>query len=454
MPDSQNAETRRAADNAVLSTDVLAALRRRAEDSQQMKVALPLEMIKEMKPEDAQLLFHELRVHQIELELQNEELRRAHVELDAARERYFDLYDLAPVGYCTVNEEGRILEANLTAATLLGVTRSALVKRLITGFIHGAHLTAYRDCCALVHASGQIQSCDVQMVRGDGKLVWVGLAANLANGLAGATTLRVMLKDISERVQMDLALKDQNLELERARVLADKANRAKSDFLASMSHELRSPLNAILGFAQLMDAGTPAPTPAQKSAIDQIIHGGWYLLDLVNEILDLATIESGQFALAMAPESLADVLLDCQTMIGPQATAQGIEVSFPEFDQPCVVQTDRRRLKQVMINLLSNAIKYNRKQGTVTVSWSLRAHNMVRISVQDSGPGLAAEQLVHLFQPFNRLGQELGPLEGSGIGLVVCKRLVEMMGGSIGVHSTLGEGSVFWFELALAEAVT
>lgn len=450
--DSRKSATPRVEDDSVISTDALKALRRRAEDSHQIKVALPLEIIKEMKPEDSQLLFHELRVHQIELELQNEELRRAQVELETARERYFDLYDMAPVGYCTVDEAGHILEANLTAAKMLGLTRAALVKQKFTRFMDKSQQPTYLQCCAMARGSGQTQSCDLQMRRGDSQPIWIGLAANLAKGTSGSTTLRVILKDITERVRLDKALKEQNLELERTRALADKANHAKSEFLSSMSHELRSPLNAILGFAQLMEVGTPAPTPAQKSAIDQIIHGGWYLLDLVNEILDLAVIESGQLALAMAPESLADVLLDCQTMIEPQAATRGIQISFPTFEQPCVVQVDRRRLKQVMINLLSNAIKYNRQGGTVTVSWSLRAHNTVRISVQDTGQGLAAEQLGHLFQPFNRLGQELGPLEGTGIGLVVCKRLVEMMGGSIGVHSTLGEGSVFWFELVLTSA--
>ncbi|MBB1076949.1 PAS domain-containing sensor histidine kinase [Rhodoferax sp. 4810] len=452
MPDSPKATPPPALDDKTSPVPALTSLRRRAEDSHQLKVALPLDMIEQMKPEDAQALFHELRVHQIELELQNEELRRAHNELDAARERYFDLYDMAPVGYCTVNEEGRILEVNLTAATLLGVTRSVLVKRLIAGFMATEHLPTYRHCCELVFASGQTQTCDVQMIHGSGKLIWVNLAVNATKGLAGVSTLRVTLKDITERIRLDAALKEQNVELERTRALADKANRAKSDFLANMSHELRSPLNAILGFAQLMDAGTPAPTPAQKSAIDQIIHGGWYLLDLVNEILDLASIESGQMALAMAPEKLVDVLQDCQTMIEPQAAARAVRVSFVPFEQPCKVLMDRRRLKQVMINLLSNAIKYNRNGGTVEVSVSLRSHGFVRISVQDNGQGLAAEQLGHLFQPFNRLGQEGGPQEGSGIGLVVSKRLVEMMGGTIGVHSTLGVGSVFWFEVALAPA--
>jgi PAS domain S-box-containing protein len=436
----------------VTSNANLKALRRRAEDRHRLKVDLPLEMIKEMTPEDAQLLFQELRVHQIELQMQNEELRRTHADLDAARERYFDLYDMAPVGYCTVNDEGRIVEANLTAATLLGVTRSALVKRLITHFIHLDHRPAYRDCCAQVHASGQTRSCDLQMICGDGTPIWVNVSANLAKDTDGTTSLRVTLVDVTERKRLDAEMKAQNEELERTRLLAEKASRAKSDFLASMSHELRSPLNAILGFAQLMETSTPAPTMTQKSSLDQIIHGGWYLLDLVNEILDLASIESGQMALSMAPESLADVFLDCQTLIQPQAAIHGIRLHFPTFAQPCVVRVDRRRLKQVLINLLSNAIKYNRQGGAVDVDWSLRPQGRVRISVRDTGAGLTAEQLDLLFQPFNRLDQALGPLEGTGIGLVVSKRLMEMMGGTIGAHSTLGQGSIFWFELALAGA--
>ncbi|WP_180127637.1 PAS domain-containing sensor histidine kinase [Rhodoferax sp. BLA1] len=430
---------------------VLQSLRRRAQDSHQLKAPLPLEMLKVMQPEDAQLLYHELRVHQIELEMQNEELRRVQLELEQARERYFDLYDMAPVGYCTVDGEGQIQEANLTAATLLGVTRSALVKLRITHFMPMVQRKIYQQCCALLDTFGKTQTCELQMITGVGQPIWVSLAINMARGVSGAVTLRVMLKDVSEQVRLDAILQVKNAELERARQLADKANSAKSDFLTSMSHELRSPLNAILGFAQLMEASRPPPTPAQKSSIDQIIHGGWYLLGLVNEILDLASIEAGQLALALARESLEEVLADCQTMIEPQATARGLVVSFPSFAQPCLVQADRRRLKQVVINLLSNAIKYNRQHGTVTVSLSQPAPGRVRLSVQDDGLGLSPEQVANLFQPFNRLGQEGGAQEGTGIGLAVSKRLVEMMGGSIGVSSRVGVGSVFWFELALAE---
>jgi PAS domain S-box-containing protein len=438
-----------AGEDTLISMGALQSLRRRAEDSDRSRVLLPLHMVKEMTPEDAQLLFHELRVHQIELELQNEELRRVQVELELARERYFDLYDMAPVGYCTVNEEGLVLEANLTAATMLGVARSVLVKRPLTSFMHKAQQHIYHACCQQLRANGHTQTCDLQMHKVDGKLIWVNLAANLSKGSAGATTLRVTLRDITDRVGLDTQLMEKNAELELTRLVADKANQAKSEFLASMSHELRSPLNAILGFAQLMDAGRPAPTPAQKSAIDQILHGGWYLLELINEILDLASIESGKLSMAVSPESLADVLQDCKTLIEPQAAASDVLVRFPSFDQPCFVRADRRRLKQVMINLLSNAIKYNHAKGTVDVSWSLCPGGRVRISLQDSGKGLTTDQLAQLFQPFNRLGQEAGPLEGTGIGLVVSKRLVELMGGSIGAHSTPGVGSLFWFDLAL-----
>jgi PAS domain S-box-containing protein len=449
-PETDDTPQTRTADEAVISVDALQLLRRRAQDRHQTKVALPLEMLKAMRPEDAQLLYHELRVHQIELELQNEALRRVQLELETARERYFDLYDMAPVGYCTVNSAGQILEANLTAADLLGVPRSALIQLDITHFMPLAQRQIYLDCCALLDTFGQTQTRELQMISGGGQPIWVRLSANMARGADGAITLRVMLEDVSERVQLDAILQVKNTELERARQLADKANSAKSDFLTSMSHELRSPLNAILGFAQLMEVGSPAPTAAQKSSIDQIIHGGWYLLDLVNEILDLASIESGQLALAMASESLADLLADCQTMIEPQASASHIAVQFPVFAQPCRVLADRRRLKQVVINLLSNAIKYNRQQGTVNISFSLATPGFVRLSVQDDGHGLTPEQVSNLFQPFNRLGQEGGAQEGTGIGLAVSKRLVEMMGGRIGASSQVGVGSVFWFELALA----
>ena len=254
-------------------------------------------------------------------------------------------------------------------------------------------------------------------------------------------------RDVTERKRFERALQENNVELERARAAAEKANLAKSDFLSSMSHELRSPLNAILGFAQLINSDSPQPTSSQAASIDQILRAGWYLLDLINEILDLAQIESGKLALSREPTSLTEVMLECRNMIEPQAQKRGIRMTFPQSGIAYFVDADRTRLKQVLINLLSNAIKYNQPNGTVVVDYSRSTPERIRINVRDSGAGLQPDMLAQLFQPFNRLGQDRSTEEGTGIGLVMSKRLVELMGGAIGVASTVGVGSVFWFEL-------
>jgi PAS domain S-box-containing protein len=260
-------------------------------------------------------------------------------------------------------------------------------------------------------------------------------------------------RDVTERKRLDQVLQEKNVELESARSVAEKANLSKSDFLSSMSHELRSPLNAILGFAQLMGSGSPEPTATQKASIDQILKAGWYLLELINEILDLALIESGRLSLSLEPMSLVDVMLECQAMIEPQAKKNGICMSFPQFEVPYIVNADRTRVKQVLINLISNAIKYNSAQGSVEVTCSASTEKRIRISVHDTGEGLSPDKCAQLFQPFNRLGQEASAEEGTGIGLVMSKRLVELMGGEIGVESTVGTGSMFWFELNQAAAL-
>lgn len=250
--------------------------------------------------------------------------------------------------------------------------------------------------------------------------------------------------DNSVRKQVELDLHD-------AMALADKANLAKSDFLSSMSHELRTPLSAILGFAQLIESGSPAPTPSQKRSIDQILQAGWYLLQLINEILDLALIESGKLSLSMEPISLHIVMQECQSMIEPQAQKRGITLHFPQSKAFYFVKADRTRVKQVLINLLSNAIKYNKMNGTVDVFYNTDTPGHIRICVGDTGDGLTLDKIAQLFQPFNRLGQESGVKEGTGIGLVMTKRLVELMGGNIGVESKVSEGSIFWVELKLTE---
>jgi PAS domain S-box-containing protein len=254
-------------------------------------------------------------------------------------------------------------------------------------------------------------------------------------------------RDVTERKRSEQALQDTNVALEIAKSAAEQANLAKSDFLSSMSHELRSPLNAILGFAQLINSDSPPPTPSQAASIDQILQAGWHLLKLINEILDLSVIESGKVSLSTESVSLAEVMNECQAMMEPQAQQRGIGMTFPRFDNPFFVSADRTRLKQIVINLLSNAIKYNQDRGTVVVDCTTSTPGLTRISVKDTGAGLSPEKLAQLFQPFNRLGQEAGAVAGTGIGLVVTKRLAELMGGTLGVESTAGVGSVFWCEL-------
>ncbi|MFA5982632.1 MAG: PAS domain S-box protein [Methylococcaceae bacterium] len=259
-------------------------------------------------------------------------------------------------------------------------------------------------------------------------------------------------RDVTERYRLDQVLQDKNTELVKAKSVAEKANLAKSDFLSSMSHELRTPLNAILGFAQLLASGSPAPTSTQMLRLDQIIKGGWYLLTLINEILDLALIESGKLSLSQEPLLLIDVMQECQAMMEPQAQQRDIKLVFIPFENTWHVHADRMRLKQILINLLSNAVKYNCVQGRVEVQCRISTPEYIRISIKDNGAGLSPEKLAQLFQPFNRLGQESGNEEGTGIGLIVTKQLVELMGGRIGVESHVGVGTEFWIELKLATA--
>jgi signal transduction histidine kinase/ActR/RegA family two-component response regulator len=254
-----------------------------------------------------------------------------------------------------------------------------------------------------------------------------------------------------ERQRIERALQETNVELEGARTAAEKANLAKSDFLSSMSHELRSPLNAILGFAQLMESASLRPTVAQTESIAQILQAGWYLLKLIDEILDLAAIESGSALPQMVAVSLSELLLECKTMMEPRAGQSGIQMTFPRFEAPVYVWADRTRLKQIVINLLSNAIKYNKKQGSVVVDCPVSNPGRAHFCIRDTGEGLSPEKLAQLFQPFNRLGQDASGVVGTGIGLVVTKRLVELMDGSLEVSSTVGVGSAFCCDLPAAQ---
>jgi PAS domain S-box-containing protein len=346
-----------------------------------------------------------------------------------------------------LDSEGRVVSWNTGAQRIKGYPAEEILGQHFSRFYPPADVAQGMPQHDLEAAAAQGRyEVEGWRTRKDGSTFWANVVFTAIRDAAGQPRgFAKLTRDLTERRQVEETLT-------LAKSAAEKANLAKSEFLSSMSHELRSPLNAILGFAQLMESDATPATPSQKASIDEILRAGWYLLELINEILDLAQIESGKLSLSPEPTSLAEVILECQAMIEPQAQARGITMTFPQFDVPYWVAADRTRLKQVLINLLSNAVKYNQAGGTVVVDCVGSTAARIRLNVRDTGAGLPPEKLAQLFQPFNRLGQERGAEQGTGIGLVMSKRLVELMGGVLGVESSVGAGSVFWWELAVAES--
>jgi signal transduction histidine kinase/CheY-like chemotaxis protein len=280
----------------------------------------------------------------------------------------------------------------------------------------------------------------------------------LAAAVAAAVLTALVVEAFARRHHYALALVAERTgtlrrtvsELETARTTADAANHAKSEFLSRMSHELRTPLNAVLGFAQLLELDDL--TDEQQESVSLILKGGNHLLELVNDVLDISRIETGDLALSLEAVQLSGLLTDVLDLVGPLATQRPVHLCADRDGTCChYVFADRQRLKQILLNLLSNAIKYNRPGGSVTLSCQPVSATRVRINVRDTGPGISAEQLGLLFVPFERLGADRTAVEGVGIGLALSRELARAMDGVLDVESVVGQGSTFWVELALVE---
>ena len=382
--------------------------------------------------------------------------------LQDSEERFRVLFELGPVAMYTVDAYGTIQEFNRNAVAMWGREPQrgdpnenyCCAYKIFT--TDGALVPRAQNAVADVLEGRIPMAIDVEAIleRHDGSRVKV--VANvvpLKNGHGDIVGAMNCLVDMTYRVNVEEAMFNKNLELQSAKLAAEKANLAKSEFLSSMSHELRTPLNSILGFAQLMESSQTPLTTSQTRNIQQIVQAGWYLLELINEILDLAKIESGTQAMLLEPIAVNELMYECATLVEPLALKHNIGTTFNVLADNAIVHADKIRFKQIMINLLSNAIKYNKLGGTVVVSYAL-SQNVLRICVQDTGAGLNEQELAQLFQPFNRLGRQASLEEGTGIGLILCKRLIELMQGKIGVQSTVDVGSTFWIELDLIDETT
>ena len=300
--------------------------------------------------------------------------------------------------------------------------------------------------------NGEEYNIEHRVVWPNGNIHWVHESGDILRNREGEPQHMLgVVRDITE-------IKKAENNLIEAREEAEKANLAKSEFLSSMSHELRTPMNAIIGFSQLLKMSKKQPlTEVQTSNVDEISIAGKHLMSLINEVLDLSKIESGHIDLSVSKVKLSNVIAQSLQLITPLAQKRGIEVFIIKDDvqididtlleEQCFSMLDETRFKQVILNLMSNAVKYNDENGRITLSYSKTKNDSFRISVTDTGKGLNNEQQQQLFKAFNRLGFEQTDVEGTGIGLVITKKIVELMGGSIGVDSEVGVGSTFWIEL-------
>lgn len=295
--------------------------------------------------------------------------------------------------------------------------------------------------------SGKTWQGEIRNRTKDGEFYWVESTIMPFLDEAGKSYQYISVRtDITPIMESEITLQKSKKE-------AENANQAKSEFLSSMSHELRTPLNAILGFAQLLEHDTINPiTNDQRENVHHILKSGWHLLELINEVLDLSKIEAGKISLSMENVELNKVLEECFSLIGPLAKDNNIEVQnkIVTKHQSVFLYVDRTRLKQILLNLISNAVKYNSSNGSVTLNASEAKQGYLRIEVTDTGKGISDENKAQLFRPFERAGAEYTTIEGTGIGLVITKELVELMQGRIGLDSIPGKGSTFWVELKLA----
>src|SRR4051812_5964945 len=369
----------------------------------------------------------------------------AAAELAPSDAIFRELFEGAPIGMAMLALDERFLRVNASFCSMVGYSNEELCRRTAEDITFGDDIQPGRQLAQSLLDGATRSTGDKRYVHKNGDVLWVSRTASIIRNEEGEPQhFLLMVEDISERKAAEKALRE-------AKDEADRANHAKSDFLSRMSHELRTPLNSILGFGQLLDR--QSPTEMQRPRIRYILSAGRHLLSLINEVLDISRIEAGTLQLSLEPVCIGEAINEALDLMRPLAAERSIllEANCPAKSTVYVL-ADRQRLKQVLLNLLSNAVKYTGMEGSVTVSATDADDGIMRVAVRDTGAGIPVEKLARLFTPFDRLGAEQSTVEGTGLGLALCQRLIHAMQGTIGVDSALGSGSTFWLELPQAKS--
>jgi len=383
--------------------------------------------------------------------------------LESSRQRLQSFFERSIDVICTFDEKGCFTAVSPACETIWDYTSEELVGREFREFVHPEDKALTEQAWSDIISGQPAANFQNRYIRKDGTAVSITWSAVWSQA---DKTMFCVARDNSERQKAEAAIQQAMRDAETARQEAETANNAKSEFLSRMSHELRTPLNAILGFGQLLEMDDL--NPEQQESVEQILKGGHHLLSLINEVLDIARIEAGRMELSIEPVDIGEVARDSIKLIQPLCLQDGITLRLTNAADPklCVL-ADQQRIKQVLLNLLSNAVKYNRPNGVVHLYFEVQREvqkgegvlalpleaQSLRIFVEDTGPGIEAEKMEQLFVAFERLQSADRAIEGTGLGLALSKRLVELMDGTIGVESVPGKGSSFWIELPLADAM-
>ena len=390
-------------------------------------------------------LEHRVKERTEELYSANEELEIKVDKLNENESRLQTIMDSVIDGIITINEDGMIESLNPATEQIFGYKSMELIGKNITLLMPESYREAHENARRRVKETGEArivgQYLEVEGLRRDGTAFPLGIAINRME-LKGKYIFTGVVRDITDQKQKEL-------EIVQAKEEAERANHAKSEFLSNMSHELRTPMNAILGFSQLLGMNTLEPlNETQGRQVLEIHKAGSHLLKLINEILDLSSIEAGELSLSVENVRLAELVEDTLSLIRPLAEDKSIKIiNQIQGLSDIWIFADSTRFKQVLLNLISNSVKYTANNGSVHLGISDPEDGFMTITVEDTGVGIPDDKIKSLFQPFNRLGAEITEVEGTGIGLCITKRIVKMMNGKINVESEIGKGSIFSIQI-------